>query len=333
MHPPAPSRSCVSIRRAAIWLPILAIAVLCPCLLSAQSSLRPAYAVPGPSSDSVISPDDVLEIYIMDVPELSRQYRVSEAGTVVLPMAEKPLEAAGLKVTDFASAVAQQLRDEGLVSNPRVTVSITASRLRSVAITGAVKLPQIYPVFGHTTLLDILSQAQGLTEDAGNLAVISRGEVGAEAAAGRNRTETVDLTKLLQSGDPAYNVELYPGDRVTVPRAGIVYVVGAVNKPGGFPIKQSSDGITVLQALALAEDAKSTARRDKTVVIRRDPTAPEGYRQIPLELKKILAGKAEDPSLQANDVLFVPDSSGKKAMRRSLEAALGAATMLTVYRP
>ncbi len=138
---------------------------------------------------------------------------------------------------------------------------------------------------------------------------------------------------LYSTGDPAYNVELYPGDRVTVPRAGIVYVVGAVNKPGGFPIKQSSDGITVLQALALAEDAKSTARRDKTVVIRRDPTAPEGYRQIPLELKKILAGKAEDPSLQANDVLFVPDSSGRKAMRKSLEAALGAATMLTVYRP
>ena len=128
-------------------------------------------------------------------------------------------------------------------------------------------------------------------------------------------------------------IRILTGDRVTVPRAGIIYVVGAVNKPGGYPIKQPSEGMTVLQALAFAEDAKSTAKRDKAVVIRPDPSAPGGHRKLPLDLKKILAGKAEDPVLEANDILFIPDSSGKKAMGKSLEAARSAATMLAVYHP
>lgn len=289
--------------------------------------------LPGPSSDSIISPDDVLDISIMDVPELSRQYRVSPAGTVLLPLLDAPLTAAGLKVTDFAGEVAKELRDHGLVSKPYVTVSIAASRLQAVAVTGAVKMPQIYPVFGRTTLLDILSQAQGLNDDASNVAVISRGELGVEASKSKERTETVDLTKLLQSGDPAYNLDIYPGDRVTVPRAGIVYVVGAVNKPGGYSIKQSSQGMTVLQALAFAQDTKSTAKRDKTVVIHPDPEAPGGHRQVSLDLKKILAGKADDPVLLANDILFIPDSGGKKALGKGLETALNAAAMAIVYHP
>ena len=110
-------------------------------------------------------------------------------------------------------------------------------------------------------------------------------------------------------------------------------MVGAVNKPGGYTIKSAGEGLTVLQAIALAEDVKSTAKRDKTVVIRVDPTAPGGHRQTPLDLKKILAGKSADPVLEANDILFVPDSAGAKALHHGLEAALQAATWAAVYRP
>ena len=303
-----------------------------PAIRSAQPAQQAASSPPGPGSDSIIRPDDVLDLYILDVPELSRQYRVSEAGTVQLALLDQPIKAANLQAVDFANAVAEQLREHGLVSHPQVTVSIVSSRLQAVSITGAVKVPQIYPVFGRTSLLDLLSQAQGLADDAGNIAVISRGRTGAEADEGR-QSETVDLSKLLQSADPAYNLDLYPGDRVTVPRAGIIYVVGAVNKPGGYPIRQPSAGMTVLQALAFAEDTKATAKRDKAMVIHPDPNAPGGHRQEPLNLMDILAGKASDPVLEANDILFVPDSRGKKAMARGLEAALGTATALAVYRP
>lgn len=293
---------------------------------------KPSVPVPGPDSDSIISPDDVLDVNILDVPELSRQYRVSPAGTVLLPLLPQPLTAAGMRVTEFSGRVTKELHDRGLVTNAQVLVSIASSRAQSVAITGAVKVPQIYPVFGHTTLLDLLSQAQGLTEDASNIAVISRGSVGVQSA-NATAIQTVDLTQLLQSGDAAYNLDIYPGDRVTVPRAGIVYVVGAVNKPGGYTIKASGQGMTVLQAIALAEDLKSTAKRDKTVIIRPSPDSPNGHLQTPLDLRKILAGKTADPILRANDILFIPDSQGAKALHRGLEAALQAATLVAVYHP
>lgn len=352
-----------------------------------QSSAALASNLPGPDADSIISPDDVLDINVMDVPELSRQYRVSPNGKVVLPLLPQPLMAADMKVTDFSDLLAMQLREAGLVTNPHIVVSITSSRMKSVAITGAVKMPQIYPVFGRTTLLDILSQCQGLSDDASNSAVITRGEIGMKAAAGSSqlsvvsyqsqkkagpaagdggatlktadstqqsavsqqngnqqsaagdsqpafppeRTITVDLKKLMESGDPAYNVDIYPGDRVTVPRAGVVYVVGAVNKPGGFPVRSAGDGMTVLQAVAMAEDIKSTAQRSKAMVIRVDPNSAGGHKQVPLDLKKILAGKAEDPVLQANDILFVPDSQGAKALRHGAESAIAIVSGMAMY--
>jgi polysaccharide export outer membrane protein len=292
----------------------------------------PAAALPGPDSDVTISPDDVLDIYVLDVPELSRQYRVSPSGTVLLPLLDQPLAAAGTKVTTFAELVAQELRSRGLISNPHITVAIASSRLKAVAVTGAVKNPQIYPVFGRTTLLDILSQVQGLADDASSVAVISRGEAGLHATNSAQPVETVDLKKLLETGNPAYNVDIYPGDRVTVPRAGIVYVAGAVVKPGGFPIRSTGEGMTVLQAIALAEDTKPTAVRSKAAIIRVDPGSPGGRKQLPLDLKQILAGKTPDPVLQANDILFVPDSPGAKAFRRGIEAALQTVTGLAIYR-
>jgi len=283
------------------------------------------------TGDGIISPDDVLDIYVLDVGELSRQYRVSPAGEVQIPLLKEPLVAGGMKASDFASQIEKRLQETGLVSNPHVTVSFVASRLKSIAITGAVKKPQIYPVFGRTTLLDALSQAEGLSEDAGSQAVVMRGEAGLEANGQQGRTQTVDLKKLLESGDPASNLDLYPGDRVTIPRAGLVYVVGAVNRPGGFPIRSSGEGITVLQAVALAEDLKSTAVRSRAMVIRADSSAPGGHRQVPMDLKKILAGKSEDPVLRAGDILFVPDSPGARALRRGVETAIGMTSAMAIY--
>jgi polysaccharide export outer membrane protein len=282
------------------------------------------------TSDSFISPDDVIEIYVVDVPELSRQYRVSPAGRVVLPLLSDPVTAAGLTPAAFSAAVAEQLRDRGLVTDPHIVVTIISSRLKSVAITGAVKMPQIYPVFGKTTLLDVLSQSQGLADDASNVAIISRGSAG-ERATGQ-ATQSVDIKKLLQDADPKDNVDIYPGDRVTIPHAGIVYVVGAVNKPGGFMIK-TSNGMTVLQALAMAEDAKLNSVESKAVIIRPNPKTPEGHEQVLVNLKLVLQGKEPDLVMLADDILYVPESNAKRAFRNIGQAALQAATLAVVYRP
>jgi len=282
-------------------------------------------------TDSVISPDDVLDIYVMDVAELSRQYRVSPTGKVVLPLLPDPLEAAGMTPSEFSDALSQQLQDNGLVTTPHIVVTISNSRLKSVSITGAVKMPQIYPMFGRTTLLDVLSQAQGLSDDASNVAVISRGDIGAQATNSTERVQTVNLKKLLESGDPTYNIAIYPGDRVTVPHSGVVYVVGAVHKPGGFVIRAPDNGMTVIQAIAMAEDAKSTAVRSKAMIIRADASQPNGHMRVPLNLDLILAGKQPDVLLLADDILFVPDSAAKRALQRSVEAAVQVASGIAIY--
>jgi len=290
----------------------------------------------------LIGADDVLQVLILDVPELSGQYRVGGNGKVTLPVLTEP--AAGLTLAQFSDSLAKDLKAEGFVIDPHVSTSVTQSRLHSVAITGAVKTPQIYALFSQTTLLDLLSQAQGLEDDAGNTAIVRRGDIAMRVLEANNhapstpeqqeaqQTVLIDLKRLLESGNSELNVAIYPGDRVTIPRAGVVYVVGAVNKPGGFTMKSTSNGVTTLQALALAEGTKGTALQNQTVILRPDSQSPNGHKQILVQLKQVLAGKSPDPMLLADDILFVPDSTAKKAFRRGFDAVIQVTTGLAIYR-
>ncbi len=299
---------------------------------------------PAATEDYVISPDDELDIEVLDVAELSRSYRVSPGGMLTVPLLAQPIRAAGKTPLQLAQSIAGQLREAGMVSHPQVTVQVKASRLHSVAIAGAVKKPQMYQILGKTTLLDALAQAEGLADDAGNAAIITRGEISAARLGGDARpgqgdgdarldpgTIRVDLKRLMEQGDATLNYDLYPGDRVTVQRAGIVYVVGAVNRAGGFVLKNDREQMTVLKALALAEFVKSTAATKKTVIIRGNPKTAGGAQEIPIELDKMLKGHAKDRVLLANDILFIPDSTSKRAIHRAGEAAAQAASLL-VYR-
>lgn len=277
--------------------------------------------VPSASEAYRIRPDDVLEIYVVDVPELSRQCRVSPDGFVSVAMLG-PIPASGMSLMALSERVANDLRDSGLISNPHVTVSIVQSRLSSVAITGAVRKPQIYPVFGQTTLLDLLSQAEGLEEDAGDTLFVLRN--------GETNPATVNVTRLL-NGDREMNIAIFPGDRITVPRAGVVYVVGAVNKPGGFQLGLNRQRISLLQAVALAEDLKATALRRKALLIRGGSSGAAERSEVPVDLKLVLEGKSADLELRADDILFVPDSSSRKLIKRGAEAVLQVATGVAIY--
>jgi polysaccharide export outer membrane protein len=346
-------------RNRTFLLPILLLLGLVPMTAQAQPGQLPAPAAVSGSSTApfvkpddagsaqgttsgepeyLISPDDVLDVYVLDVPELSRSYEVSATGKVTLPLLAAPLPATGLTLEQFSHSVRTRLQEEGFVSDPRVSTSVRESRVHAVAITGAVRKPQMYRVLGRTTLLDMLSQAEGVAEDAGTVAIVRRGDIAVSALKARSpqtgvpRAVSVDLERLLGKGDAAANIDIYPGDRIVVPRAGIVYVVGAVNRPGGFPLKTGKQSITVLQALALAEDLKTSAVRSKAVIIHGDAAAPGGRRQVPVDLKKLLAGKSPDPALVAEDILFVPDSSSRRALKRGAEAALQMATGVAIYR-
>jgi len=142
-------------------------------------------------------------------------------------------------------------------------------------------------------------------------------------------TVSVNLKDLLQSGDVRSNVPIYPGDIVKVARAGIVYVVGEVKKPGGFVLR-NNESLSVLQALALAEGLSRTAAKSHARIIRTDS---EGRRrEVPINLDKVLAGKAADPFLEPNDVVFIPNSAARSAFFRGLEATVGTLSGLVIYR-
>jgi polysaccharide biosynthesis/export protein len=317
--------------------------VLTPAASASTATVTPLVA----ASDYIISPDDELDVQVLDVPEASGVYRVSADGQLTLPLISQPVRAGGLTLAQLSDEIALDLRTAGMVSHPRVTVNVKSSRVHAITIAGAVKRPQIYPVFSSITLLDALSQAEGLADDAGDTAIITRGAIAKRAmtdsapekrdAADFNSsgagTQTIDLKRLLEYGDPALNVRLYPEDRVTVQRAGVVYVVGAVNKAGGFTLHNDREQMTVLKAVALAEDLKSTAIAKKAVIVRKDPSLGKDDEEIPVNVQKILSGHAPDQKLIANDILFIPDSAGKRALHRAGEAAAEAAALLAYRVP
>ncbi len=291
----------------------------------------------------VIAPDDVLDVYILDVLELSRSYRVNRSGQLVFPLLPRPLPAAGLTLDAFAALLASELKSSGTISDPHVSVTVKESRMHSVSVTGAVKNPQIYPLFAPSKLLSVLTQAGGLSDDAGSVLKVTRGAAlngdlpapGADPASlpGEGRqTITINLNELINAGTSSLNIDIFPGDWINIPRAGVIYVVGAVNRPGGYVLNTAREHLSVLQLVALAEDLKPTAKREHAMIIRRQPVAGAERQEIKLDLKKILAGKEPDVALEGNDILFVPDSAGKKALRRGAEAIIQVATGLALYR-
>lgn len=287
----------------------------------------------------VIDAYDVLNVYVVDVPQLSRDYRVAPEGTITIPLLDSPVKAEGLTLTQLSAVISNRLRTAELVSHPHVIVSVKSSQAHAVAVAGAVQTPKVYPVLGPTTLLDVLSQAGGLAPDAGGSAIITRHDqaaasswlTGDSSALPAEGTIKVNLQKLMATGDPSLNPIIYPGDKVTVQRAGVVYVVGAVHRAGGFPMSNGREEMTVLQAVALGEGLKSTALQKKAMIIRRGRQFPGGRKEIPVNLKRILSGRASDPGLEANDILFIPDSASRRALHRGAEAAVQIATGIVVW--
>jgi len=299
---------------------------------------------PGPAGEeTLISPTDLLFIQVFDVAEMTREYRVSESGRIDFPLLTEPVEVAGLTAEQAAQAIAQQCKKAGVLSRPQISVTIRESRLHAVSIAGAVRSPQMYPVFGRISLQDLLLQAGGVADDAGSTVTIARGDVSRrvlaaqEGSAGQPAssspvpdTVTVSLRQLLQKGDASSNVYVYPGDHVIVDRAGVVYVVGAVGHAGAFGLSEARQEMTVLRAIALAGYLGPFAKGKKAILLRPNPSAPGGKEQIPVNLTAMLKRGAPDRTMQSNDILFVPDSNILKALHRGADAATMASSYLAV---
>ena len=353
----------------------------------------------APSSsvhEYTIGNGDLLSISVFDVPELSKDARVSQSGTIGIPLVPTRLHVAGLTETQAQQMIADVLQSDGLVSHPEVAVMVKEHRSRPITVVGAVAHPMVYEADQSVTLLEVLAQAGGVTNDAGDTIIVTRqsptftlvpnpepisssapgagdsegtptvenaGSANAEKSAPNpavvpstasekekaqnagspgttdkaaatpapsGNVITINLNELIETGDMRNNIPLQAGDVVTIPHAGIVYVLGAVNRPGGFVLANDRTEMTTMKVLALAGGLTKVAKTDRAVIIRKDNQGKQTQTEV--DLSKILGHKSEDLQMRASDILYIPNSRSKEAMYQALQAAIGLGTAVAVYR-
>jgi len=264
--------------------------------------------------EAPIGPGDMLEVTEAHGPELRATVRVSEGGAVILPLAGE-VKIGGMDEQAAAHAIEASLKERGMLLRPQVTVLVTAYAAQDVSVLGEVARPGVYSYKAHHRLLDLISAASGLSQTAGRLVSITH----------RGDNETAETVVLDAEG--RHNPELLPGDTVQVNRAGLVYVVGDVIRPGGFPVEPSQT-TTVVQALSLAWGPAQNASLKKAVLIRKQAS---GRTVTTLNLNRMLRGLDPDTPVQDGDILFVPDSMAKNLWNRSLESVIQSAAGVSIY--
>ena len=284
-----------AVRRVADWpraklVSFLSVAALCavPALYGQQKAETPqqtnekiqelAAQERVKTHDVPVGTGDLLHIEVFDVPELSRDVRVGDAGDISYPLIPGKITASGLTPFQLEKKMEQLLIENGLVTHPQVSVFVKEQNSQPVSVVGAVMKPMVYQVIRPTTLLEILADAGGIADDAGSIVIVTHSSdstasrnaaalIGASASGNASagapsaddplgqgsQTITIRIQNLLESGDSSYNIPVYGGDVVSVPRAGIVYVTGAgISQPGGYVLQSHGEQITVLKAVALA---------------------------------------------------------------------------------
>ncbi len=325
----------------------------------------------GSPHDYVIGNGDVIDIEVFDVKELSREVRVSQTGSIGIPLVPVRLHVGGLTEVQTEQKIAEVLEANGLVSHPQVSVSVKERKSKPITVVGAVQHAMVYQADRPVTILEVLAEAGGIANDAGDTVIVTRPSeepsvdsseppsIGPEDPAGAttpkestesgaapgesasnppaldeppplSNTITINLNELMESGSATNNIILKAGDIVTIPHAGIAYILGAVNKPGGYVMANERSQMSTLRLLALSGGLSRTAKKDRAVIIRKDNQGQQ--QQVAVDLKKVLERTTEDVPLQASDILYVPDSASKQAMYRALEFGLALGAGVALYR-
>jgi polysaccharide export outer membrane protein len=284
-----------------------------------------------------LGPGDLISIHVLEAEtSFGDPVRISSSGAIHAPMAGR-VPAAGLTVAELESGLAERLK--AFVHDPHVTVNVIEYRSQLVTVIGAVQDPGMQVLSGSQTLLEILSQAGGLRPEAGPAIQITRhlawGPLPLAYArpdpTGVYSTAEVNLRDVLAGTGAAKNLILRPQDVVSVPRAEMIYVVGAVRQASGFVLEQRNS-LSVLEALSLAGGLGAKAAPRRAVILRPGEEANGQRVQIAVNLKGILAGEDPDLALGGNDVLYVPHSGAKIAAEKAVNAAITIGTGLLIWR-
>ena len=293
--------------------------------------------------DYRIGASDVLQITVQDAPELSGTFRVNSSGVFTMPFLGK-LTAADKTPEDIQKQIADGLRGQYL-TDPQVSVLVAQYNSRSLFIQGAVKMPGVYLIEGHPTMLKLITLAGGLAENHGSTAFIIR-EIKSQATPQARAVKTVSQTQAASaSGDAAdqtsfaeeeakfemkqvninsllrgnfsQNLVIQPGDIINIPPSDVFFVAGEVKSPGSFTLKE---GTTLRQALSLAQGMTFKAKPSMGIIFREDPATAKRS-EIKVDFGEVMSGKKDDILILANDIIIVPNSRFKSI----------ASTMLTAF--
>lgn len=309
---------------------------------TAREMNEPLLQAPKPSLDSAqpqeyrIGPEDLLDISVFEVPEMSRTVRVSASGEISLPLLGQ-VQAAGLTALQLERSLTEKLQ-QTYIKDPQVSVFLKEFKSDPVSIVGAVQAPGPYYIQLPKSLLEMLAMAHGLPDaprGPGRFILVSRGRRAMSqvpaggGSAPEPQTLEIPVAELLKAGGERWNVTIYPGDVIKVTPAAQVYVAGDVNRPGAFTLT-GLDSISLIQALALAGGTIKSAKLSDSVIIHNDDKGNRTEQKV--DLKRVLRGKEPDILLVANDVLFIPGSMTKTAALRAVEAGIQISTGLLIWR-
>ena len=303
----------ISLRRFR-WPVLTYIALL---LLLEISTASSAFAA---SESLLIGPGDQLRIQVADTPEMEQHPRVTDAGEVPVEGAGN-VKVLGLTPADAAVAIEGRLIAAQYMRHPIVLVTIEQYATQTVSVLGEVKAPGAYPIATPRSVLDVLALAGGLNPSADRNIVIERNG---------DSSKCVHYN-FSNNADAAVNQQILvdPGDKIIVAKAGIVYVLGDVNHPGGYLMTDNESKMTVLQALALAGGLSKTAKQGRARLIRK--SAPGSFSDQQLSLGDLQEGKTPDIAMQADDVIYVPFSFGRNLAVMGAGSIAASATSAAIY--
>jgi len=252
------------------------------------------------TTDYRVGPKDLLEISVFGLDELNKTVRISEEGKITLPLLGE-IEVEGLTKTELEKKLSQLL-EEKYLQNPQVTVFIREYQSKIVSVLGAVENPGTYELLGRQTLLQIISKAGGLTQEAGKEIIVIR-----QQEDGTSTSLKIPIDDLILKGDARLNIPLQLNDIINIPidKIVLVYVFGQVNRPGALNVKKSNIP-ALLQAIAQAGGFSDRAAKGGVLIKRVDEEGKEI--KIKVNVKDIIRGKKKDIQLLENDVVYVPET-------------------------
>lgn len=263
--------------------------------------------------DVRLAHSDVLAVHLYGMPDYAPVVRVGLDGTIQLPLVGI-IQVDGLTVGEAERLIAKRLEDAGMYRNPQVTITITESPNQVVTLSG--EMHGVLPIAGSKRLYDVLSAGGGLPATASHVITINR--------PGVSEPIVVDLGNNPAASAKA-NVPVFPGDTIVVSNAGFIYILGAFKNQTAVPIKQDTP-LTLMQATAIGGGPGYEAKLDDLRIIR---TEGDQRKVVRVNIKKVMDGTEPDPILQSDDIVFLPTSAMKNAIKSGgVGTMLGLASIL-----